>query len=131
MTSVHTPCACFACFRLPAQWRERYFILSGSYLFRFESEHGDAPKGVPIPVEACTFNAEDVDEGGDRQHLIHISSLRKNYVLKADTREVRDEWVAVLKQSKLRATKERLGHLKPNVSRPALLLVPCRAAMLC
>jgi hypothetical protein len=38
----------FSCF-FP-KWKSRYFILVGNYLFRYSSEHGESPKGVPIPL---------------------------------------------------------------------------------
>jgi hypothetical protein len=38
----------FSCF-FP-KWKSRYFILVGNFLFRFSSENGESPKGVPIPL---------------------------------------------------------------------------------
>ena len=32
------------------KWQHRFFILIGSYLFRFSSEDSEKPKGVPIPL---------------------------------------------------------------------------------
>mmetsp|Transcript_25477 Transcript_25477/g.74264 ORF Transcript_25477/g.74264 Transcript_25477/m.74264 type:complete len:206 (-) Transcript_25477:46-663(-) len=105
--------ACPLC--CPARWKQRYFVLSGAYLFRYASEHGTSPKGVPLPLEACTFQASDgVDAQAETPFCIAVTTVRKAYLFQLDSKGERDEWLRVLRDSKQRVIKERLGHAEVN-----------------
>lgn len=99
------------------RWQRRFFILSGSYLFRFADEFSSRPKGVPIPLHACSFEAgEDLasDPGSEGPCTFSVSTLRKEYVLRVETREDRDRWLSVLREAKQLSIKVRLGHANRN-----------------
>mmetsp|Transcript_79662 Transcript_79662/g.159056 ORF Transcript_79662/g.159056 Transcript_79662/m.159056 type:complete len:221 (-) Transcript_79662:238-900(-) len=104
----------------PDAWRERFFILSGRYLFRFTTSEGEKPKGVPLPVEICSVRrstAADDEDGGngtDREETFGfvISTIRKEYHLRAASEEERQAWIMALDNAKHRAIKEGMGHAK-------------------
>ena len=52
----------------------------------------------------------------ERKFVIHISTIRKEYILKADTIERRDEWVKRLRYAKQVSIKVSLGHAKQTNS---------------
>ena len=65
------------------RWRRRFFILVGNYLFRFSSESGDKPKGVPIPLDVVTVVRSEDDES-----CFELTTIRKTYLIRAES-EVR------------------------------------------
>lgn len=107
-------------------WRERYFVLAGRFLFRFDSDAGAKPKGTPLPVEGCTFRAVrsgeedddgdygggDGDGGGSTASAcgLLVSTVRQEYVLRCSSEEDRDAWLAALASAQHRAIKENMGH---------------------
>ena len=94
------------------RWKPRLFIVVGGYLYRFSDEYSDSPKGVPIPLESCAFR---VLEGNETTgYMFLVSTLRKEYVLRADTSEERREWITALRDAKQLAIKVRLGHATMN-----------------
>ena len=103
-------------------WKSRFFVLAGTYLFRYSSEHGSSPKGVPLPMDACSFRsatAEEEDEAAavgqvPRGVGFVVSTVRKEYHLRADTAAERAQWLRVFQTTKARAIKERLGHATAN-----------------
>lgn len=88
---------------LVEQWRERYFVLIGSYLFRFASEQGDKVKGVPIPLDCVT-----VKMLGDSS--FEVATLRKTYSIRVRNDREANEWVNAIKKRKLEAIRENMGH---------------------
>ena len=103
-------------------WKSRFFVLTGTYLFRYSSENGSSPKGVPLPMDACSFRSatsEEEDEAAavgqvPRGVGFVVSTVRKEYHLRADTAAERDQWLRVFQATKQRAIKERLGHATAN-----------------
>eukprot|EP00949_MAST-11_sp_MAST-11-sp1_P003653 g3653.t1 len=93
-------------------WKKRYWVLRGGFLFRFSDVHGRA-KGVPIAIkDAHIGTIEYNDFAEDPSTLIQISTMRKDYILRAMTRAKRDEWIEALRLSREHAIKVGLGHAK-------------------
>lgn len=103
------------------QWKKRFFVLVGSYLYRFESEVGERPKGSPIPIDACSVACKE-------DGFFEVHTLRKRYIVKVDTAAEAREWVEAIKERKYQAIKENMGHapLDPLVKKQNAL-----AARLC
>ncbi len=111
---------CPACCGCKPVWKKRFFVLRGGYLFRFASNTRTArPKGVPEPLsDAYIDAAQSLDDGGADAGeadnvgdlLIHISTIRKEYLLKAGSLERRNEWIRRLRRAKERSIKVSLGH---------------------
>ncbi len=107
---VHKKSNSWSSFFLPCcypKWRSRYLILMGNYLFRFESEHGQRPKGVPIPVDS--INVKVLDDG-----IFVLETIRKNYYFRADSIAVAKVWADAIKSRKFMAIKENMGHAPVN-----------------
>ena len=85
------------------QWKDRYFVLIGSYFFRFESEFGESVKGVPIPLDCIT--AKNMGNG-----LFEVSTLRKVYQIRVETEKEAAEWVRLITRRKQDAVRENMGH---------------------
>lgn len=94
------------------EWKERYLILIGAYIYRFSSEIGDL-KGVPIPVESTTVTLSEQND------TFALETLRKKYVIRVTSTEDRTKWVDAIKTRKHMAIKERLGHapLDPEIKK--------------
>lgn len=95
-----------------SQWKERYLVLIGSYLYRFESELGETVKGCPIPIDSCFVNL--LQDG-----FFEVVTLRKKYLVKVGSPGEAKDWVEALKDRKLQAIKENMGHapLDPSIKR--------------
>jgi hypothetical protein len=76
-------------------------------LFRFESEHGERPKGIPIPVDSITVK---VFEDG----MFVLETIRKSYHFKADSVSAASNWADAIKARKYKAIKENMGHAPVN-----------------
>jgi len=93
-------------------WKRRFCILKGQYLFKFDSPTADHPKGAPIPVLGITCTLGPVDpKPSDHSHTMTLSTLRKDYVMGAASREELQAWMDVIAVAKNRAIKQQLGHL--------------------
>lgn len=86
-------------------WKRRYFILIGNYLFKYESQDGEKPKGVPIPLDASTVKILD-----DDRTSFEISLIRKTYIIKCSNVDECRSWVVALRDRKAQAIREKLGH---------------------
>lgn len=87
------------------KWKRRFFILCGNFLFRFSSEHGESPKGVPIPLESCTVKLLR-----DVPNAFELSTIRKTYVIQANSQVDCNAWVEAIKSRKAQAIRENMGH---------------------
>lgn len=85
------------------RFKKRFFILIGNFLFRFSSEHGESPKGVPLPLDAITVRTLD-------SLSFEISMLRKTYVINAESSSECASWVAEIKKRQAQAIRENMGH---------------------
>src|SRR5689334_6602717 len=85
-------------------WKERYFVLKGS-VFYYYMKKGDKPKGS-IHLGICQVNT-NVDTKFELDTGINI------VYIKAETKEVRDDWVKALKAAK-RDAENKLQNEKGN-----------------
>ena len=88
------------------QWKERFFIVIGNFLFRFDSENGEKPKGIPIPLDSSKISILNIDEC-----TLEIWMIRKVYTLRASSKEECRRWVKLLNDRKAEAIRENLGHV--------------------
>lgn len=95
----------FPCFT--TKWKKRYFILIGNFLFRFTSEEGTKPKGVPLPLDACSVSLSDFDTD---ENCFLVKTTRKMYVLQATSKILAKEWIQAINKRKAAAVRENLGH---------------------
>jgi hypothetical protein len=89
-------------------WKRRYLVLKAGYLFKFESERGAKPKGVPIPLPEAEWAATPLDK---KPFCFTISTIRKQYLFSATNYHDMTQWLSVLSQQKLIAIKQAMGHL--------------------
>lgn len=85
-----------------AEWRKRYCVIRGHYLFKYKSHESHFPKGTPINLAEVDIVQE---EGGFR-----LDAVRKSYSFRALDAEECVSWVQALCDVKTRALKQRLGH---------------------
>lgn len=86
-------------------WKERFFIVIGNYLFRFDSENGEKPKGIPIPLDCSKISIVNIEEC-----TFEIWMIRKGYTIRATSKEECRRWVKLLNDRKAEAIRENLGH---------------------
>lgn len=93
-----------------SRWKRRCFVLVGSFLFRFDSDHGDKLKGVPIPIDVATISL-----GEDGEFIVGL--IRKKYHIKVESAAEAQAWIQALRERKHLAIKENMGHspLTPGV----------------
>jgi hypothetical protein len=96
-----------------SQWKSRYFVLLGNFLFRFSSDTGSSCKGVPIPMDGMTA-IRTLPEG-----VFEVCTIRKVYLIKCESEAEAAQWVAALRVRQRQSTKELMGHasLTPQVRR--------------
>jgi hypothetical protein len=92
------------------KWKNRYFILVGNYLFRYSSEHGESPKGVPIPIDSVTVRHAEED------CCFTVSMIRKVYTMKVASEDECSSWIDAIRERKTTAIRESLGHAPVNSS---------------
>ena len=103
------------------KWKMRYFILAGSYLYRFSDEEATKQKGTPISITSATIRAlnfdpalpdkwEDHDAFGPEPYCLELVLLRKKVVLQAANADECSAWVQALQKRRLVAIREGLGH---------------------
>jgi hypothetical protein len=83
-------------------WRRRYLILFGDFLYRFEDEYGDHPKGIPIPLDSCIVNLAG--------RGFTISTIRKAYHFKVELLSDAENWVSSITLRQQEIIKEKMGH---------------------
>ncbi len=91
-------CCCYA-----PKLKSRFFILVGNFLFRFKDEHGEKPKGVPIPLDSASVRAIDGE-------TFEVSTIRKVYTIRTEATNEAFAWVKAISERKAQAIKERMGH---------------------
>ena len=89
----------------------------GAYLFKYESETGSKPKGIPLPLATC-----EVTQGDEHNNscIFKVSTLRKTYTIRASSPEEASEWVSAIKARKFDCIKEELGHASSSESTKSL-----------
>jgi PH domain len=93
------------------RWKKRFFILVGNYLFRYSSEQGISPKGVPIPLDSVTCRLVPPTE---EENCFEVAMIRKVYIIKAASEEECRSWIKAINDRKGAAIRENLGHAPAN-----------------
>ena len=108
---------------LSPQWKPRYLIALGEYIYRFKDENGSSPKGTPIPAimtDIRLLSNDDID-GADFNILLEmlpvgyeaifeISSIGKTQYFAVQSREEATLWVNTLRQMRQDAISRSMGH---------------------
>ena len=87
------------------RWKSRFFILVGNYLFRFSTEFGESPKGVPIPLDSVVVRLSELE------FCFEVAMIRKVYTIRAASAEECQSWMKAIKDRKFGAIRENLGHV--------------------
>lgn len=65
---------------LGPSWKQRYLILCGSYLYKFNDETSPVPKGAPFDVETLAAATSTTTGGGDDEvQLSEFASIPPGY----------------------------------------------------
>ncbi len=95
-------------------WKKRYLCLIGNYLLRFDDIDGESPKGIPIPLDVSIARQSTEDP-----RILEVENLYKTYVMRFETDTECTGWLVSIRQRKLDAIRESMGHvpLKEEVRR--------------
>lgn len=108
----------FPCFY--SRWQKRLLVLSGNYLYRFETNRSEKTKGLPIPIDDCTVDYyKDTNSGNMDKSILIVSTIRKEYIFRFASTEDASDWHQALMNRKHYIVKEKLGHAKvdPEVAK--------------
>ena len=113
------------------EWKERLFVLSGAYLFRYASDASERPKGVPLPIESISCRCATMEEEEEAPENFRgvglvISTVRKEYFLRAEDQQSRDQWLRILNNARQRVIRENLGHATVNPKHRSINAVGAR-----
>jgi hypothetical protein len=118
--------SCFAW--LMPQWRQRYLILIGNYLYKFKGPSSSTPKGTPFSValveaDLQPLNQQDNHDDHDDDMapafanlppgydaVFIVSTFGKQHYCAVSNREEALSWVNSLRQSRQAAITRSLGH---------------------
>ena len=112
------------CKSMAPQWKRRYFIALGEYLYRFKDEDGASPKGTPIPVATADVriisSESDIDDYSfvfdllpeDCNAVFEVSSIGKTQYFAVASKEEASIWVNSIRQMKQDAITRNMGHSK-------------------
>lgn len=99
------------------QWKRRYLIAVGEYLYRFKDGDGTTPKGAPIaigPISVQIVTEQDVlnflPPGCDA--VFEVSSVAKTQYFAAQSSEDAALWVNTLKEMRQACITRQMGHSK-------------------
>lgn len=92
------------------RWKKRYFILVGNYLFRYSSESGESPKGVPIPLDSVVVRQSELE------NCFEVAMIRKVYTMRAASADECRSWMKAINDRKGGAIREHLGHVATSTT---------------
>ena len=94
--------------------------MSGRFIFRYEHDSGERPKGTPLPLDGCSVRycsggGGDYDDDNDNDNEsaafgFVVSTVRTELHLRASSEEERSAWIAAIEGGRLRSIREHLGH---------------------
>lgn len=113
------------------QWKRRYLIVLGGYLYRFKDENSPTPKGAPVTIdntEARIISRGDTSTSNEFNCLLdllpdgcdtvfEVSSLSKTQYFAVESREEALAWVNSIRQTRQDSITRNMGHSK-NVPYP-------------
>eukprot|EP00475_Leptophrys_vorax_P029782 TRINITY_DN4401_c0_g1_i1.p1 TRINITY_DN4401_c0_g1~~TRINITY_DN4401_c0_g1_i1.p1 ORF type:complete len:192 (-),score=39.92 TRINITY_DN4401_c0_g1_i1:61-636(-) len=92
-------------------WNERYLVLQGGYIFKFDSPQSSKQKGSPIELLSCQIQETTMSH----QHFVlSLSTIRKDYCFAFKSSDELATWVNAIKQAQTRAVRRSLGHEKSS-----------------
>lgn len=107
------------------QWKRRYLIAIGEYVYRFQDEDSLTPKGSPLPVATTDARVISNDElaSGDFgvifdllpegcNAMFELSSIGKTQYFAVESREEAMMWVNSLRQMRQDSITRNMGHSK-------------------
>lgn len=111
------------------QWKERYLIALGEYLYRFKDENGKSPKGAPIPVATVEARLVSHNDNGEYnviydllppgyEAVFEISSIGKVQYFAVQNREEAVTWINSIRQLRQEAITRTMGHAN-NIPYPS------------
>ena len=104
------------------QWKRRYLIALGGYLYRFKDEYGSTPKGAPITIDVT--EARIISRGDNEFNslldllpdscdtVFEVSSLAKTQYFAVESREEALAWVNSIRQMRQDSITRNMGHSK-------------------
>uniref|UniRef100_A0A7S1GLU0 PH domain-containing protein n=1 Tax=Cyclophora tenuis TaxID=216820 RepID=A0A7S1GLU0_CYCTE len=109
---------CFSSMR--PQWKKRYLILVGGFLYKFASNTSTQPKGSPVAVNAVDVHVVEIMEDDEElrgvtmpsgyEGIVCVSSLRKKQYYALASREDADLWVTSLRERRHETIRRSMGH---------------------
>ena len=114
-------CSYAALRSLAPQWKERYLIQIGNYLYRFKSPTSSTPKGAPVPLEKLDVRimSSTTEDGVEYVAtppsvgaVVVVSTYRKNQYYGVATKDEAMTWVHSIEEGQQEATRRYMGHTK-------------------
>lgn len=87
-------------------WRKRYFILKGSYLF-FSKDEAGLPHGM-IDLSLC-LTVKSADMKCRKKHSIEVSTADTTYLMYAESEKEKDEWIGAIGRAIVQASATFTG----------------------
>ncbi|CAB9496926.1 expressed unknown protein [Seminavis robusta] len=121
-TSLKRLVMTYSCFSwLMPQWRQRYLILIGNYLYKFKGDSSPAPKGTPFSVDMLENNLLLAHQEDDMSpafanlppgydSIFTVSTFGKKHYYAVSNRDEALTWVNSLRQSRQEAITRAMGH---------------------
>ena len=104
------------------QWKRRYLIALGEYLYRFKDQDGAAPKGSPLPAATTESRIAPHEEEHSELSSVFgvfpegfntvfaVSSVGKTQYFAVESQEEARVWVNSLRQMRDGAITRKMGH---------------------
>ena len=110
------------------EWRQRYIIMIGQFLYKFKNDSSSTPKGTPFSIdmiESSLLTSIDDDEMAPAleqlpqgfQAIFTVSTFGKKHYYAVSNREEALAWVNSLRQARQEAVTRKMGHAS-NVPYP-------------
>ncbi|KAK8807860.1 hypothetical protein WA158_007389 [Blastocystis sp. Blastoise] len=90
------------------QWKPRFCVVKGGYLWKYPHRHGTGFKGCPIPLEHVQY--EIVDSVPER-NVLKIYTLSKEWYFRFSNEHDLNHWIDCMKKEREMMIKVRMGHL--------------------
>ena len=106
---------------LMPQWRQRYLILLGKFLYKFKNKTATTPKGTPISLESIDSHLLTAPQEDDMapafanmppgyNAIFTLSTFGKKHYHVVSSREEAVSWVNSLRQHRQESITRSLGH---------------------
>lgn len=108
---------CLQCFA--PQWKERFLIQIGDFLYKFKSDNAKVPKGRPTSLDSTDVNLADfttepelyyVKPDPNYPALFCVNTFRKKQYFAVATEEEALAWVNSLREARQESVTRQMGH---------------------